>query len=624
MLTSVEGWDFCSYAHFKLALAGQGLVQVTGLNGHGKSNLLKAIMWCLYGHTLDEDVGGAGDKVIRHGQKAARVEVALENGGTWIVRRERRKGTPKLELENANGPWDGNKDEIQAKIVELMGLDFRGFVNVVMYGQGSQSRFANPRTDDKDRKAILHRILGTEVLGQCHAWVLEQAKGLRDTLKTLRAELDKVNAQMGEHDVEALQASHDEWETERRTKLGTLKKRAEDKKAEAQRHKDAAGAVEELQREAADLEGTVALTEDAETAAEQHASKAKEHAATVQRHQKMADVYQNTINKARGDLKALAAAECPLCTSPLTTGKGAAHKKEVESAAAVAKRELEKVQKARDAAAALQKEAEDAERLERARARDGKAALRQLATVRERIARASGADALADACIQAALKAVEDMRALKGEANPYAAQLEEAREKVAGFQERVTELDGQITGAEEELAHFQFWATGFGGQGLPSYVLDRAMAPLTDAANRYLEIMADGDITVGISTQRELSSKKGEMRDEINVSHVIRGIPDYAPSFSQQKRIDIATDLALMDLAAAGTAGAMDILFFDEMLDGLDPDGRAHILDLLQHLRTVRSSVFVISHETDVSEIFERAVHVSMDEDGVSSVEVLS
>ena len=43
-------------------------------------------------------------------------------------------------------------------------------------------------------------------------------------------------------------------------------------------------------------------------------------------------------------------------------------------------------------------------------------------------------------------------------------------------------------------------------------------------------------------------SAKGEMRDEIDISWVIEGVPDKEPSGGQQRKIEVATDLALMDL----------------------------------------------------------------------------
>jgi ABC-type dipeptide/oligopeptide/nickel transport system ATPase component len=165
-----------------------------------------------------------------------------------------------------------------------------------------------------------------------------------------------------------------------------------------------------------------------------------------------------------------------------------------------------------------------------------------------------------------------------------------------------------------DLAHMEFWQRGFGNQGLPSFVLDSVMPYITERANHYLETLADGDIKMNFSTQRELKRAKGEMRDEISITWEIEGLEDsYPPSGGQLKKMEIATDLALMDLVATREGGSVDLLMMDEVLDGLDPEGRQRVLHLLHELRAKRGSIFVISHDAEVAEIFEKSIIVVKD-----------
>jgi DNA repair exonuclease SbcCD ATPase subunit len=132
--------------------------------------------------------------------------------------------------------------------------------------------------------------------------------------------------------------------------------------------------------------------------------------------------------------------------------------------------------------------------------------------------------------------------------------------------------------------------------------------------------LADGDITVAFSTQRELKSSKGEVRDEIEIAWTIEGVEGSTPSGGQGKKIEISVGLALMDLVAAREGTNVDLIALDEVLDGLDREGRARVLQLLQDLRARRSSIFVVSHETDVSEVFEKTITV-VKEDGIARLE---
>ena len=162
---------------------------------------------------------------------------------------------------------------------------------------------------------------------------------------------------------------------------------------------------------------------------------------------------------------------------------------------------------------------------------------------------------------------------------------------------------------------------GFSNQGLPSFLLDSVMPFITERANHYLETLSDGDIKVNFSTQREMKSSKGEFKDEIDITWEIEGIEDYPPSGGQLKKMEIATDLALMDLVSTQEKAHVDLLALDEILDGLDDEGRQRIMVLLREIRSKRGSVFVISHESEVAEIFEKAIIV-VKKDGVTSLQI--
>ncbi len=154
---------------------------------------------------------------------------------------------------------------------------------------------------------------------------------------------------------------------------------------------------------------------------------------------------------------------------------------------------------------------------------------------------------------------------------------------------------------------------------MPSYVLDGVMKHITDRANYYLDILSDGDIIIEFKTQRELKSSKGDFRDEIDIRWTVEGIEGYSPSGGQQRKIEIATDLALMDLAEAHEGTKPSLFIADEILDGLDSEGVDRVLLLLQKLRSRRETIFVISHQPSMGEIFEKSFHVVKDE-GISTL----
>jgi DNA repair exonuclease SbcCD ATPase subunit len=169
------------------------------------------------------------------------------------------------------------------------------------------------------------------------------------------------------------------------------------------------------------------------------------------------------------------------------------------------------------------------------------------------------------------------------------------------------------------LAYVKWWVNGFSNKGLPSYVLDGSMPRITKRANRYLRILSDGDITMDFQTQRLLKSDKKQVRDDIEITTTIEGNEGVTPSSGQLTKMNLATDLALMDLVAKREGQHLDLLMLDEVLDGLDAEGTDRVLKLLQVLRRKRGSIFVISHGAEMSEVFEHGLKV-IKENGAATV----
>ena len=128
-----------------LDLTGVHVACLCGNNGHGKSALLDAITWCLWGKAR----GRTQDELINYGSPEARVELEfLSRGDLFRVirshsraRGRNRPGATDLQLQALNGgdaqSVGGNTvRETQAKIEQLTGMDYDTFINSAFLMQG--------------------------------------------------------------------------------------------------------------------------------------------------------------------------------------------------------------------------------------------------------------------------------------------------------------------------------------------------------------------------------------------------------------------------------------------------------------------------------------------------------
>lgn len=634
-LYKIKVENFCSYKKLELDLYKQGLIWIGGTNndttsadsnGSGKTTLFKAVTWALYGDTIDSD---RGDTVIKNGEIRASVELSLidSNNCVWRVVRNRMKGKPKLSFINPdNEEVSGDNKEIQNRIIEAIGLDFKSFKNTVLYGQNDSSRFACPTTKDSERKTMLHKILRTDMLSECNEVARSKANELKKQIETNEHEIDILEAKIDAVDIEDLEFRYNSWEDKTKKEIEEIKLKNEEykkisneylEKAESYKIDVDIEAIEKkirtLQKEADDID----IDEDlvGELAYKIKNKEEVKEWLTV-------DVGLNkaTVKSNKQKLKDLDGDICPICTSNLKSGNAKKHVSSIKKENRKLKSQIELANKDLDdldneinilntrlteVDAKLSKQDYLLKKIDSIKANelyDAKIATSKVEIKKKEL------ETTAKIYSDKYKLALTKIMALKQTENPFSEQLEKAKTIITENKKTIKQLQKTTEQIRTEYAHYIFWVKGFSNQGLPSYILDGVMSFITDRANNYLEILTDGDISLEFRTQRELKNKKGAMKDEIEIQWTIEGIQNRAPSGGQLKKIEIATDLALMDLVADREQGQLDILMLDEVLDGLDNEGCNRVITLLKQIRKNRGSIFVISHEPRVSEFFERSL----------------
>jgi DNA repair exonuclease SbcCD ATPase subunit len=624
MLVDIEVSGFCHLADFKLRIKDAGLVWIGGVNneseaatsnGSGKTTLFKAISWTLYGKTLDaERADDPGDDVLcKFGKSKPAIGIATLDGG-WKIRRERRKGAPKVYLVQPSGEnWDGSKAEVQAKIDELLSCDFASFRNTVLHGANDDKRFASPKTTDAERKAILHRVLRTDVLATCAKISKVSSAEASAKVAELEAKQDTIRTQIEAVSLADLRERASTWASERDEDVAALRDKARKMIARASEVAELEAKIAKLERELAAAE----KSQDASRAAKDALRQARaDRDEAHERHsdaKSMARKHKDRILSLKADRAEKDGDVCPTCESPMKEGSTtetramlrrmdkAISTAEGEEIAAVAK--VSKASTKLDAATAA---------LEAAEAAVSKAdeAVGEIRRINRALAEAK--DDLADVrvIVAEAQGIVERAKARRDEINPYDGQIADARARVKGLKAKMDALLVELEPAREDKALADFWSVGYGTAGVPSFVLDNVMGYLSERANHYLETLADGDIEMEFSTQRALASGKGA-KDEINITWVIEGIPDTRPSGGQWRKMEIATDLALIDLSESQDGSKMNLFMADEILDGLDPEGTQRVAQILHEIRAKRGAVFVITHGPDMGEHFERSLIIT-------------
>jgi exonuclease SbcC len=158
---------------------GIHLACLTGANGHGKSALLDAMTWALWGKARAK----RDDELIHLGQSEMEVEFTFDLGGTiYRVLRKRdssKRGRTLLDVqvqhENAfRSVAETTVRTTQAAINRLLRMDYETFTNSAFLLQGRADAFTT-RTP-AERKKVLGDILGLSLYDEYEQRAKEKAK----------------------------------------------------------------------------------------------------------------------------------------------------------------------------------------------------------------------------------------------------------------------------------------------------------------------------------------------------------------------------------------------------------------------------------------------------------------
>jgi exonuclease SbcC len=175
-----------------LDFTGMHTVSICGDNGNGKSAIIDAITWALWGETRAK----RDDDLIHQGQNDMEVEFEFAVGGQnyRIIRKHSRpkrrgaSGQSMLNLQIATGNGfrsiDGDTmSQTQQKIIDVLHMDYNTFTNSAYLRQGHADEFTT--SSPAKRKQVLVNILGLAYYDEYEI----QAKDIARQREMLRAQL---------------------------------------------------------------------------------------------------------------------------------------------------------------------------------------------------------------------------------------------------------------------------------------------------------------------------------------------------------------------------------------------------------------------------------------------------
>lgn len=167
---SYKGREVLDFSKFPLAC-------ITGVNGSGKSSLLEAISWAIWGKGRSQ----SDDDLIHLGEKQMLVdfEFELQEKHFRIVRKREKGKASDLQFFTSLGggffpAQEATIRQTQEKIIKILNLGYETFINSAFIRQGHADEFTSKKP--AERKAILGEILGLSFYDELEKKAKEKAK----------------------------------------------------------------------------------------------------------------------------------------------------------------------------------------------------------------------------------------------------------------------------------------------------------------------------------------------------------------------------------------------------------------------------------------------------------------
>jgi len=201
--------NFMPYRSAELNFTGIHIGCLTGDNGAGKSSILDAITWAVWGRSRAK----RDDELVHQGQTEMQVEFTFELGGNVyrVVRARKtgkKSGVGMLDFQvssssdltgesRGGGTWrtiaEPQMNATQQKIIDLLRLDYDTFINSAFLLQGRADEFTVKTATE--RKKVLADILRLDLWAEYEAQAKTRLASIENDLRLIDVRLNEIDAE---------------------------------------------------------------------------------------------------------------------------------------------------------------------------------------------------------------------------------------------------------------------------------------------------------------------------------------------------------------------------------------------------------------------------------------------
>jgi DNA repair exonuclease SbcCD ATPase subunit len=218
-ILKIEWKNFSSYGNKKQSLSFEGengLYQIIGENGAGKSSISQVITFGLYGKIEGKKLSDIPNRINGHTE----VTIEFESNGN-VVRVERGLDPSYLNLYLNGVLYDqaGSRNIQDYLTDDLIGIPYYVFNNTISLSINDFKSFI--KMSPQDKRAIVDKIFGFQILNRMRDFLKDESKKIKDRLEIISGNLESLNNSINKSNKE-MESLLDEIESEAKEEINNL------------------------------------------------------------------------------------------------------------------------------------------------------------------------------------------------------------------------------------------------------------------------------------------------------------------------------------------------------------------------------------------------------------------
>jgi len=587
--------------------------QTGGSNGAGKSVILNAITWAIYGKTTKLLTADEVVNNITERDTVVNLEFTIGNKHIAITRFRKLNGKKhKLELAiDGTNKTLANMMDTQTLIDNLIKINFRSFISSIMFSQDRIFNFTE--ATQPRRKEIIENVLQVDNLG-----IYE--KLIKNEIAEYKARFDQqyYSSQAKKDLAKSLLVNIQDYLSSCKLKSRTLINKIKELNAtlaqlqrisvESEKGKYTHNDLIEKQITA--LSAQLDTWQVKSTATKQDISKlAKEKKLTEEN----LDNATEHFNKVKEEIESAEQNKemCPTCGHQIEPDKFKKYITDKKCECARHKKDRAKYDSALDklgkaASEALAKDTQLDNTINKLNDELGKQKVRIKHTLLTLEELEHIADQQNDLISQASTlkeqkKHIMDLKYIES----IKIQIKDARRTVK-------EIQADLERIQDDIDHYNFWAVAFskGENTIRSFLVNKIIDFINSRINHYLGMFFIEDVNFVLDREMDHTIRKNQK--DISLAQLSGG---------ESQRLNLAIAFSLFDLVKVNLGNDINIIWLDEVLDkNLDENGIMALLKIIEDLKEQGNGVYVISHKDTFKSHFSNTIVVYKTEEGISKI----